>query len=80
MIIYVEQSVEWELAGQTEVLVENLPQWHFAQQKSHFILLGLEPGAPLWEAGDYLGNGTAFTSYLVGPNIFDRPINFVRSE
>jgi hypothetical protein len=27
----VEQSVGWELAGETEVLGENLPQYHFIQ-------------------------------------------------
>jgi hypothetical protein len=31
----VEQSVEWELEGETEVLGEILPQRHFAHHKSH---------------------------------------------
>jgi hypothetical protein len=48
MMKNVEQSVEWELAGETEVLTENLPQWHFVHHKSHM----LEPGQPRWEAGD----------------------------
>jgi hypothetical protein len=29
MLMSVEQSVEGELAGETEVLGENLPQYHF---------------------------------------------------
>jgi hypothetical protein len=34
MMMIVEQSAEG-LAGETEVLIENLPQWHSVHHKSH---------------------------------------------
>jgi hypothetical protein len=33
MMMIVEQSVEYELAGETEVLGESLPQCHFVHHK-----------------------------------------------
>jgi hypothetical protein len=45
-----EKLVE-SLAGETEVLGENLPQCRFVHHKSH-MLTGREPGPPRWEASD----------------------------
>jgi hypothetical protein len=52
MMMIVEQSVECELVGETEVLGENLPQCHFLHHKSNMNTPGLESGPPLWEADD----------------------------
>jgi hypothetical protein len=48
----VGQLVEWRLAGETEVLGENLHQRHFVHHKSHMTRPGLEPGPPRWDASD----------------------------
>jgi hypothetical protein len=48
----VEQSVEWELVGETEVLGENMPRCNFVYQKSHMSCYVLEPRSPRWDAGD----------------------------
>jgi hypothetical protein len=48
VIMMIEKLVEWWLAGETEVLGENLPQWRFVNR----MLPGREPGPPRWEASD----------------------------
>jgi hypothetical protein len=47
-MVTVEQLVECQLAEETEVLEENLPQYHFVNHKSHMT----EPGTSRWEASD----------------------------
>jgi hypothetical protein len=55
MVVIVEQLVEWRLAGETEVIGENLPQRHSAHHKSHMTRPGFEPGPPeLWRGLDLI--------------------------
>jgi hypothetical protein len=51
---------EWELAGETEVCGENMPQFHLVHHKSHMTCPGLEPMLLWWETGDCLSYDTVF--------------------
>jgi hypothetical protein len=60
MMMNVKQSVEWELAGETEVLGGSLPQCHFVHQKSHKTWPGRNPGSRGGIPGtSHLSYGTA---------------------
>jgi hypothetical protein len=52
-MMIMEKQMEWRLAGETEVLGENLPPAPLLSiTKSHMTRPGFEPGLPRWEAGD----------------------------
>jgi hypothetical protein len=48
----VDQLVEWEFGGETEVFGKNLPQYHFFHQNSHMTWPAIEPWPSRWEPGD----------------------------
>jgi acyl-CoA synthetase (NDP forming) len=51
MIMMMEKLVEYCLAGEIEVLGENLPHCRFVHHKFN-MLFGREPGPPRWEVSD----------------------------
>jgi hypothetical protein len=44
LIMMMEKLVEWRLAGENEVLGENLLQCHFVHHKPHMLCLDANPG------------------------------------
>jgi hypothetical protein len=52
MMVILEQLVGWRLAGETEVVGENLPRRHFVHHKSNMTRPMLELEPPRWEASD----------------------------
>jgi hypothetical protein len=52
-MILKKKQIECRLAGETEVLGENLPQRQFLSiTESHMTRPAFETGPPRWEAGD----------------------------
>jgi hypothetical protein len=52
VIMMKENLEEWRLAGETEVLGENLPQCPFVYHKFHLTRPGFQPGPSRWESSD----------------------------
>jgi hypothetical protein len=67
MRVIVEQLMEWRLAGETEVLGENLPQRHFVHHKSHMtrpVLLLLHDGTFLRQSTKFNLNFMCIMNYI----------------
>jgi hypothetical protein len=47
-LINVKQFVEWELAGETELIGQNPTQYQSVHHKSPKTLPEIEPGPPRW--------------------------------
>jgi hypothetical protein len=48
----IDESVEYELAGEIGVLGEKVPQYYFVHYESHMSSPGIEFRLPRWEARD----------------------------
>jgi hypothetical protein len=60
-MVIVEKLVEWRLAGETEVLGENLPQRHFVHHKSPGLIPDRRGGKP---ATNRLSYGAALVTFF----------------
>jgi hypothetical protein len=64
----IDNTVEWRLAGETEVLGENVPQRHFVLHKSHLPNPGSNSGRRSGKpATNRLSYGAAFVCYFIRP-------------
>jgi hypothetical protein len=48
--MYVGKSMEWVLAGETEVLGEIMSQYNYVHHKYHTAWSGIQRRPPRWEA------------------------------
>jgi hypothetical protein len=71
VVVIAEKLVEWRLAGETELLGENLPQRYFVHHKSHMTRPGFEPGGK--PATNRLSYGAAFSAEVKNASVVPLP-------